>query len=395
MAERTHCIYCNKEISKRSSEHIIQNALGGQLESTDFCCPECNTYISKAIDVPFTTIFNPIISRITDFSKTNNKKSMPGCTGKVLYNDKTYNANIKDGKVINCPELSRELHCEAHKLPLEIISYDFKLDNAAFQTGMAKIAFSYAMDRGVDFSYLESGLKVEKKDDKIQSIKYDYKMLPFCPLNPIDIAIEYNPKPMLYHNLILFSQHNELWCYIDLFNTFQYYVLLSETIPTGEKIYANYMQTIQKINHSMPDLRHLNDPKTVMIYAQQYGVKPTMNAEEFKKRVKIAIEKKSCKVPMAKIIEPRIQQMLFEDFLNLCKNPQNLLDFYRVVQLYMNNDVFQEQNFRTVTPALNGDGISSYPHEILKMVSENPDALKPYTAIKFNKLNNLLLKKER
>ena len=37
--------------------------------------------------------------------------------------------------------------------------------------------------------------------------------------------IELNTKLELYHNLILFSLANNLWCYIDLLNTFQYYIL--------------------------------------------------------------------------------------------------------------------------------------------------------------------------
>ena len=112
MTERTHCIYCNKEITTRSKEHVIQNALGGLLESTDICCADCNNFISKYIDAPFTKTFNPIISQIQNFSKTNNTKSLQPCTGKVLYNGELYDANIKAGKVVSCPELSRKLRCD-------------------------------------------------------------------------------------------------------------------------------------------------------------------------------------------------------------------------------------------------------------------------------------------
>ena len=77
MTKRLNCVYCGKTITTRSREHIIQNALGGLYESEDICCPECNNYISRYIDVPFTKTFNPIISRIENFTKTNNKKSHP------------------------------------------------------------------------------------------------------------------------------------------------------------------------------------------------------------------------------------------------------------------------------------------------------------------------------
>ena len=131
MSSRENCIYCGKKITTRSSEHVIHNALGGLLESEDICCPECNNFISKYIDVPFTKIFNPIIGRIDNFSKSNNSKSEPPYTGQVLYNGKTYNANIKSGKVVACPELSKELRRNISDLypKMQIISYDFNLQN--------------------------------------------------------------------------------------------------------------------------------------------------------------------------------------------------------------------------------------------------------------------------
>ena len=171
---RQNCVYCGKEITQRSREHVIQNALGGLYESTDICCPQCNNYISKYIDAPFTKIFNPIISKIDNFSKTNNTKSLPHCTGKVLYQGNLYNANIKGGRVVGCPELSRLLRCDATKLPLQIMSYDFNLNNSDFQNGMAKIAFNYAIDHGIDFNVLKPGLNVKKSGDNITSIQFNF-----------------------------------------------------------------------------------------------------------------------------------------------------------------------------------------------------------------------------
>ena len=96
MAQRTSCVYCGKTITTRSSEHIIQNALGGLYESEDICCPECNNYISKHIDAPFNKTFNPIISRIENFTKSNNKNSHPSCTGKACYEGELYDVGRKD-----------------------------------------------------------------------------------------------------------------------------------------------------------------------------------------------------------------------------------------------------------------------------------------------------------
>lgn len=41
------CIYCEETILKVSKEHIIQNALGGELQSEDICCDECNNKNEK------------------------------------------------------------------------------------------------------------------------------------------------------------------------------------------------------------------------------------------------------------------------------------------------------------------------------------------------------------
>ena len=78
-----YCSYCNKEIinkkrpngdtdyskAYKSSEHIIQNAIGGKLESEKICCDRCNFHIEQLIDKKFCDIFSPIISDIKNFKK--------------------------------------------------------------------------------------------------------------------------------------------------------------------------------------------------------------------------------------------------------------------------------------------------------------------------------------
>ena len=111
-------------IEKESREHIIQNALGGLYESADICCNKCNnSIISKEIDAPFIRIFNPIISRIENMAKTNNKNSKPSCRGKAK--------------------------CDASKLEFEIIEHDFQYDKSSFEKGISKIAYNFAVDKGV------------------------------------------------------------------------------------------------------------------------------------------------------------------------------------------------------------------------------------------------------
>ena len=190
--------------------------------------------------------------------------------------------------------------------------------------------------------------------------------------------------------MILFSQHNELWCYVDLFNTFQYYVLLSDNIAANQKIYANYTQTLQKINHTAPVLDDLHDPKTVMIYARQYGVEPCMDPAEFSKRVNNAVARKSQKIDMSKIYSARIERIPVIDYMTrMAQNPEQMYLFYNAMHMYFNNDVFQEKNFRTLTPMLGGK-TGFYPYETYNICSRNPKFLEEYTYAKFNKLNRFL-----
>lgn len=391
---RQNCVYCGKEITTRSSEHVIQNALGGLYESEDICCPECNNYISRCIDAPFTKIFNPIIGKIDNFSKTNNPKSMPSCTGKVVYNNKMYDAFIKGGKVVGCPDLSRELKTDISKLPLQIVAYDFKLDNEIFHTGMAKIAFNYALDKGIDLDTLKHGLNIEKTGDEIQKISFSYPMIPFCPLNPVDYYIELETDFNLYHNMILFSQESTLWCYIDLFNTFQYYVLLSDNLPQGINVYDNYAQTLQKIDRTDPEL-DIYRPKDILIYAQQYGVEPCLDKAEFSRRIKNAIAKKSQKKALESIISDKMAAMPIDYSLRIAQDPKKLLPFAHSMRLYFDdNDKLRTENFRTITTDANGY-IASYPYAINTMFRQDQTSLRSYTMSKFNRLTNFLNQKTK
>ena len=404
MTARTHCIYCNREITTRSREHVIHNALGGLYESTDICCPECNNYISRGIDVPFTKIFNPLIAHISNFNKTNNSNSTPPYTGTVSYNGNQYKASFKAGRVISCPDLARQLRCDVTKLPLKTVSYDFDLQNAAFKTGIAKIAFNYALDKGVDFDLLKHGLVIQKDGNTVTKLEYNYPLVPFYPLNTLDSYIELGTQPSLYHNMILFSQDNTLWCYIDLFNTFQYYVLLCDNLPADKNIYANYTQTLQKLDRTTPKL-YIDGPKDIMIYAQQYGVEPTMEIPEFTRRITNAIARQTQRVPMQKFIGNKIATVSpFYSFQAMAQNPNAITSMMQSMNLYFDTDeecdefgepisggeFFVQENFRTVTPSPDCQRIVSYPLELMAQINKNDTALRQYTAAKFNRLNAFL-----
>ena len=390
MARREHCVYCGKIIEKRSREHIIQNAIGGLYESEDICCPECNNYISKHIDAPFTKTFNPIISRIENFTKTNNTKSKPICTGKALHDGVLYDVSIKAGKVVACPELSQKLKCDISKLPFKIVAYDFPIKNRAFINGLGKIAFNFALEKGISLSVLKKGLDIKVVGDKIESIAFNYHVLPFYPLNPMDKHIELNTDMELYHNLILFSQGKMLWCYIDLFNTFQYYVLLSDSWDENVSVHETYLQLLQKLDRSIPHL-YIRKPKHILTYAMFYNIAPCMDLELFKKRVAEAIQKASQKKNMGDVLSEKMGSN-YLDPDKLKQMSKDEMNFYlKSLLLYSDeDDHLNDKNFRIVTLSENGFETVSYPLLIKILVDRQEIDVRSYTFEKFERLNKFL-----
>lgn len=390
MPHRENCVYCGEPIEKRSREHIIQNAIGGLYESEDICCPDCNNYISEHIDVPFTKIFNAIISRIENFTKTNNKKSKPSYTGKAIYDGVLYDVSMKAGKVVSCPVLSKRLKCDISKLKFEIVSYDFPIENTSFKNGIAKIAFNFALEKGIPLDILIKDVDIKTVDNKIENISFKYPLIPFIPLNPMDKHIELDTDMELYHNLILFSQEKMLWCYIDLFNTFQYYVLLSDKWDEGLSVHETYLQLLQKIDRAIPEL-YIRKPKHILTYAMFYNIKPCMNLDVFKKRVIEAIQKESLKKNMADVLSAKLgYNYLKADKLKEMQPKERNFYLQSLLLYFDEDDRLKDNRFRKVTLNGNETEIVSYPLLINLLVSNGAIDVRNYTFAKFERLNAFL-----
>lgn len=399
MAKRDNCVYCGQPIIKRSREHIIQNALGGLFESEDICCDECNNcVISKKIDAPFTKTFNPIISQIENFAKTNNKKSQPTCTGKAICENNVYDVIIKNGKVVACPEISKKLKCDISKLKFEILAYDFPIENISFKNGISKIAFNFALEKGIDISLLSKGVEVQKNGETVENVLFRFPVTPFVALNPMDEYIELKTKMELYHNLILFSQGNMLWCYVDLFNTFQYYVLLSDEWDAEESVLETYLQLLQKIDRTIPEL-YIRNPKHILTYAMFFNVEPCMDLHKFKKRVEVAIQKESLKKNMSDVLSAKLGYDYFDiDKIKELKKEDarsylgNEMGFHlKSLLLYFDeNDKLKDSTFRQVTCIGESNNIVSYPLLIDKLARDGAIDIRQYTYRKFERMNAFL-----
>lgn len=387
------CVYCGKILEKRSREHIIQNALGGLLMSENICCDECNNLISKIIGAPFTKIFNPIIANLKNMIKSNNTKSYPVCEGIAYYDNQKYNVKIKNKKVVSCPEISEKMHCKISDLDFESIEYIFYIDKAIFKQGVAKIAFNYALEKNVKIDVLMDGLKIKKCNEKIQDISFDYYVVPFMAMNSIDKYIELETELEVYHNLILFSQCNRLWCYVDLFNTFQYYVLLSQNWDEKKSIFESYMQGVQKKNREIFKQEVLST-KDIHTLALQYNVKSAYDMKKLYKDINNKILQQPNELDMSKVIFNKFDDGYDDYYMNINseqRTQQNDVSMIIELKLYFNENGLIKENFREVTCDENNE-IVSYPEYIYLKLKEKEKDLQDYTMKKFKRLNDYLMR---
>jgi len=386
------CFYCDAAIIKRSKEHIIQNALGGSYTSTNICCEECNKYLGKCIDAPFTKIFKPFISRIVNLSKSNNKNSKSFYSGKTIYQDKMYDVDIINNKIISYPQLREQFpRNDISKLNLKVHSYSFELKNDDFQNGLKKIAFNFALDKGVPIHLLKENLHIEKLDGKITNVSFSCATIPFFPLNPIDEYIELETNLELYHHLILFNQDNILWCYIDLFNTFQFYVCLSDKWNSETDLFEFYLQLVTKADRTVPEFS-IRKYKDIQIDAAQYNIKPCTSLNglrKYKSQRERVLATKPLEQDSYSIIESKALQYvnsIQRKHINSNETP-SLEELYCIQSYFDVMDKFMMDKFR-ITFQKNFKW-HSYPELIINLVKKNTD-LSQYTYSKFYRLENFL-----
>ena len=303
----------------------------------------------------------------------------------------------------NIEHYTIEQHTDIHDLGY--LAYYFSKGNdnfnEDFKKGMVKIATEYAIHCGIDREVLTEVISIDDKGKG--TIDYDKaKLTPFIPTTLFDIL--YEDYRYLFedgypsHMLKLFtSKYNDgktrLYCYLDLFSTFQYYVLLSDKLSKQPPVYENYIQTLQKMERTEPEI-NVFDPKEIMILADQYGVEPTMNPDEFSKRIKIAIAKRSQKTAVKEIIQNKLKGLNY--YLFSLKSTESLLKMNLSLKLYFDKqEKFNERNFRTITISNDCKQVLSYPYAINSYLKDQPQALLNYTNAKFNRLNYLLCNKTK
>ncbi len=195
---------------------------------------------------------------------------------------------------------------------------------------------------------------------------------------------------LLYHNLILFSQDNNLWCYVDLFNTFQYYVCLTDKWPKAKKISESYFQQLQKLDRTIPKIERWR-PKYGLIYADLYGADPSPDKMVMQKKIISAIQKESLKKDMAKVISQKLGADYMLNYIRDDISEVERRKYGLSLLLYFDeNDNLIEDRFRRVTLGKKDFDMVSYPLHIYDMLTSNSIDARSYTFAKFERLNYFL-----
>ena len=385
------CAYCDQPISRinASEEHIIQNALGGLYVSKRICCDKCNGVVQRVIDNSFCAIFSPIVAQIKNIKKTNDS-AMPSCRGTALHSEdgKLYDVIIKNGKIVDCPEYKKTNKrnlCKSDLEKFKILYYHFNFKDQDFRNGICKVAFSYAIEKGIPKEKISNILIIEKDGNIVQNISFKSKIIPFVPLNAFDRFLELDTQMELSHSLILYSCNNYLVCYVDLFNAFQHYVILSETWD-GDEIYQPYCQVIQKIDRTIPEF-NIYRTKHIYTLSAIYGVQPTMNIDKLEKDIATTINKEPYEKSMGKYITKKLSWQYSKS------HQYDIREKYLSISFYMDDDdVLRPARFRRFTPCLKESGYGNYyfyPTYILELILNGFD-YKKYTYKKFQRLTNYL-----
>ncbi len=282
-----NCYLCRRrledfidETTSNHEEHIIPQALGGQLTAKGILCKECGgeKYLGGQIDKPFSNMFLLITERLD--MKRDRKTRSVALTGKLklLKDDRVFDVNLKesilthrrpeytidhDKKIVKIfanetvakdyiKKVERELEKNfvnsadytiavvsdlyAHEEFAGVLELPFNIDNKVFEAGFAKIAIEFALRQGIDRSVVDHLI-----DTGNRALLSEDTLLPYYPIFKVEEIIEYLRTSIddsfMSHSLVLFSQRQiqedgsevkQLYCFVELFGTFQYFIRLND-----------------------------------------------------------------------------------------------------------------------------------------------------------------------
>ncbi len=283
------CYLCgNLMLSKDSNadcvchnEHIIPNAIGGRLTSSKILCKKCGSNYGDHEDQAFINLFSCFIYLIEDimhFDRTHkgviaqaydynsDGQEIVNINHEEAYPKKPYHfINEKDKIITVFGHKTTTKHYikqfekqEKNGYKINVInnlnglfgvffSEGNDCFNDDFKKGFVKIAIEFALHCGVNRENLNLSLKINS-DGRAKVLYDSILVFPYIPCNnPLAILFEEHrldlEKGYPSHSLRLFNIEHYLYCYVGLFSTFQYYVLLSDQY-NEESIDMCYYQSV-------------------------------------------------------------------------------------------------------------------------------------------------------
>lgn len=277
-------------------EHIIQNALRGKVISESILCSKCGNDLNAEIDANFIKYFAPITELLDKFiiEKDHGKNNAkPAIIGQLLSGDfEGINANYKDG-VVSADKPAHFINWDTKEVTIIankkiIAAYESKvlkeiaeksespdvfninkitefndipflpyfgegiLDiNETLHKGFIKIATEFALSKGIQRNELNRVIEIDERSHG--KLLFDRNLITYFPQGAIDRIFEFY-RPLLEpnyptHSLILFTHERRnngyvLYCYIDLFSTFQVFVILNNNYPSP--LYESHYQPVLK-----------------------------------------------------------------------------------------------------------------------------------------------------
>lgn len=451
--------------SQSHEEHIIQNAILGHYTSHEILCKECGGAYSKDDDA-FAKIFSSFIElmRSSGVLRKKDRKDKPITVSGAIFPDKEVNGTpisevvYRDGKIEpkkpdwkvdkanktieiyhSSTGYNRFEHDILEKLKgegLDIENYTvipkkelskqgflalyFSKDKPDFNVnllvGLSKIAVEFALDKGIAREDLKDALVIE--EDGKAHIPYDKTMVyPFCTLDMINSLFQNErhrfestfPSHSLHLFTVDYGDAKALYCYIDLFSTFQYYVILN-TDYKGEDVNEWYAQKL-KVNYTYSDaeIDYMSDSDLdIVINENKLDYDAIRNAgANYRSVIKDLLRKRGPEFDLMEMKNNAFEAIFREVTMYLCKI-QNKTDYklafhqssIEIIKQYIVNygltvaDLTKILNFNKthyrdmfLQKEVKGElKLASYPSECADWYNKHKEVLSMYTMSVFSKL---------
>lgn len=259
-----YCYWCGKEINDSNDhfEHIIPQSLGGKLSVNGILHKDCGNSLGERIDSLFAQKFS-FITNIISIKRDRGNNSCSIVTIELdenKTNAKVFDKNIEISKpffdpqrrIVYCTENQKKFLKKKKELSdyvfLSKFDFDGDFGNSDFSNiiscsnedklALVKIAVEFAVFCGVSPKQLDRALGKECFKDTI--------IIPYYPLTNFEMLFEKNRflfEPEFVHledntdipffsipthQLHLFSFGSKLYCFISLYDFYEFYVLLSD-----------------------------------------------------------------------------------------------------------------------------------------------------------------------